>query len=175
VPSLYSEKIPELTYIWYLLCQFSVVKINCEMSTYEAATTADDAVPQDRRPQSYTADIGNGHHDYTPMNVTSEDTDEKNVRTTETELQALASHTTSSSPPMRLHATWVDSWTAEVLSCALSVIALACLVSALRYFDGYVVTKLPLKVSINTLVAVFAAIIKSSLLLPVAEGMLLCN
>jgi hypothetical protein len=127
------------------------------------------------QPRSYTAHIGTGHHEYTPMNVTSEDADGKNVRTTETELQALASHTTSSSPLMQFHATWVDSWTAEVLSSALSVIALACLVSALRYFDGYVVTKLPLKVSINTLVAVFAAIIKSSILLPVAEGVLLRN
>jgi hypothetical protein len=36
-----------------------------------------------------------------------------------------------------------------------------------------VVTEMPLKISINTLVAVLAAVVKTSLLLPVAEGTLL--
>jgi hypothetical protein len=62
---------------------------------------------------------------------------------------------------------------AEILSCVLSVLALACLVAVLRYFDGSVVTEMPLKISINTLVAVLAAVVKTSLLLPVAEGTLL--
>lgn len=63
-----------------------------------------------------------------------------------------------------------DSWIIEVLSCALAIVALICLISVLRYFDGSVMTELPLHISINTLVATLAAMIKASVLLPVAEG-----
>jgi hypothetical protein len=59
------------------------------------------------------------------------------------------------------------------MSCVLSVLALASLVAVLRHFNGSVVMEMPLKISINTLVAIFAAIIKSALLLPVAEGTLI--
>ena len=69
----------------------------------------------------------------------------------------------------RLHSRWVDGWAAELMSCALSTIAMVFLVATLRYFDGRVITEMPLKISINTLVAILAGIIKSSLLLPVAE------
>jgi len=55
------------------------------------------------------------------------------------------------------------------MSCALSIIAMASLVATLWYFDGRVITEMPLKISINTLVAILAGITKSSLLLPVAE------
>jgi len=55
------------------------------------------------------------------------------------------------------------------MSCALSVVAMASLVATLRYFDGRVITEMPLKISINTLVAILAGITKTSLLLPVAE------
>jgi len=55
------------------------------------------------------------------------------------------------------------------MSCALSILAMYCLMATLYYFDGRVITKMPLKISINTLVAILAGIIKSSLLLPVAE------
>lgn len=65
---------------------------------------------------------------------------------------------------------WVDSWAAEALSCSLAVIALVCLIAILQYFDGYIITQTPLKISINTLVAIYAGTIKTSLLLPVAEG-----
>ena len=56
-----------------------------------------------------------------------------------------------------------------MMSCALSTIAMVFLVATLRYFDGRVITEMPLKISINTSVAILAGIIKSSLLLPVAE------
>lgn len=65
---------------------------------------------------------------------------------------------------------WVNSWTAEALSCALAVIALICLIATLKYFEGTVTTRIPLNISINTLVSIYAATIKASLLLPVAEG-----
>ena len=54
-------------------------------------------------------------------------------------------------------------------SCVLFCVAMACLAAALRYFDGRVVTEMPLTISINTLVAILAGITKSSVLLPVAE------
>jgi hypothetical protein len=69
----------------------------------------------------------------------------------------------------RFYAFWNDAWTAESLSCGLSLLALICLVASLRYLEGYALIDMPLQISINTLVAVFAAVIKASLLLPVAE------
>jgi hypothetical protein len=65
---------------------------------------------------------------------------------------------------------WIDGWTAEILSCSLSAAALLGLMATLRYFEGWVITAMPLKININSLVAVFATTIKASLLLAVAEG-----
>ncbi|KAF2647844.1 hypothetical protein K491DRAFT_784470 [Lophiostoma macrostomum CBS 122681] len=70
----------------------------------------------------------------------------------------------------RLRALWIDGWITEFLSCGLAVIAFIGLVVTLRIFNGHVLTEVPLKISINTLAAVFSAVTKSSLLLPVAEG-----
>jgi hypothetical protein len=79
-------------------------------------------------------------------------------------------------PKQRLHRTlylrWINGWTAEVLSCALSAAALFCLIATLRYFEGRIITEMPLKISINTLVAVLATTIKASLLLAITEGMI---
>jgi len=80
------------------------------------------------------------------------------------------SHTPSWLYSQRLHAYWTNGWIPETVSCGLSFIALVCLIATLRYFEGHSLTDMPLKININTLVAVFAAVIKSSLLLPVAEG-----
>lgn len=65
---------------------------------------------------------------------------------------------------------WIDSWTAEILSCSVSAATLFCLIATLRSFEGRVVTEMPLKININSLVAVLATAIKASLLLAVAEG-----
>ena len=65
---------------------------------------------------------------------------------------------------------WVNGWTSEVLSCTLAITALACLIATLKAFDGNVLTEMPLHISINTLIAIFTAVIKSSILLPVSEG-----
>jgi hypothetical protein len=70
----------------------------------------------------------------------------------------------------RLQLRWDDGWAAEIVSYVFAVVAIACLVSTLRYFDGSVVTEVPLKIPINTLVAILVGVAKSSLLLPVAEG-----
>lgn len=65
---------------------------------------------------------------------------------------------------------WTNGWTSEVFSCSLAITALICLVVALSLFDGGLLTDMPLKISVNTLIAVFTAVIKSSLLLPVSES-----
>jgi hypothetical protein len=135
----------------------------------------DHLVPRDepsRIASSYATKTGTNDHNYTAVSVSSQEHGEKTSHATETALQA------SDSPKKprlyaRLQKQWVDGWAAEIGSCALSVLALACLVAVLRYFDGYVVTEMPLKISLNTLVAVLGAVLKSSLLLPVAEGTLL--
>jgi hypothetical protein len=114
------------------------------------------------RPQSYAASIGNAGYG-SGLNT---------MQTTGYLEHSPASSTAKSAPPPRnrIYTFWVDGWTSETLSSALSIAALICLIATLRYFDGYVVTEMPLKISVNTLVAVFTAIIKSSLLVPVAEG-----
>ena len=102
-----------------------------------------------------TAKVGTNDHIYTSVG-------EKGSQESQTAMH------TSAKPS--LFARLQDGWTAEILSCALSVAALAGLMAALKYFDGRVVTEMPLKISINTLVAVIAAVVKTALLLPVAEG-----
>lgn len=64
---------------------------------------------------------------------------------------------------------WTDNWLIEVLSCTFAVLALACLIVTLWHFDGAIITALPLTININTLIAVISAVIKSAILLPVAE------
>lgn len=65
---------------------------------------------------------------------------------------------------------WNNEWVPEIMSCAFSFVALLCLFVTLLHFDGYALVEIPLMISINAWVAIFAALIKSSLLLPVAEG-----
>jgi hypothetical protein len=65
---------------------------------------------------------------------------------------------------------WIDGWTAEILSCSVSAATLLCLIATLRYFEGRVVTEMPLKINMNSLVAVLATTIKATLLLAVGEG-----
>ena len=71
----------------------------------------------------------------------------------------------------QLTAWWRDGWIAELLSCGLALIAFIGLIIILRAFNHYVITEIPLKISIDTLVAVLSAVVKSSLLLPVSAGM----
>lgn len=72
----------------------------------------------------------------------------------------------------RTVAFWMDSWIAEVLSCGVAVLSLIGLTVTLRVFQGKPLADYPLKISLNTIVAVFSAIVKASLLMPVGEGML---
>jgi hypothetical protein len=65
---------------------------------------------------------------------------------------------------------WIDGWRAEILGCSVSAAALFCLIATLQYFEGRVITEMPLKINMNSLVAVLATTIKATLLLAVAEG-----
>lgn len=67
---------------------------------------------------------------------------------------------------------WDNEWVPETMSCFGSLVALLCLLVTLRHFDGYALVEIPLMISINAWVAIFADIVKSSLLLPIAEGRL---
>jgi hypothetical protein len=131
------------------------------MPCYEPAT--DGAVQRahsQSQPRSYTNSIYTDHHIYSSVSSIDEDPNRKNKRAIEPEDWLSTLYTLL----------WVDGWAAETLSCTLSVAALVCLMWALRCADGNVITDIPLNMPINTLVAVFAAVIKSSLLLSVAEG-----
>jgi hypothetical protein len=69
-----------------------------------------------------------------------------------------------------VHDYWINGWTGEIFSCAFALIVLLWLITTLRYVEGRIMTEVPLKISVNTLVAVFAVTIKASLLLAVSEG-----
>jgi hypothetical protein len=145
------------------------------ISNHDTADPMDHSVPRDepsRTAPSYEANAGTSDHSYIAVSANSQEYGEKTSHATETALQVSDSPTKP-----RLYARpqkqWVNGWAAKKVSCVLSVLALACLMVVLRYFDEYVVTAMPLKISINTSGAVLAAVIKSSLLLPVAEGLLL--
>jgi hypothetical protein len=142
------------------------------MSNRDPSDPMDHLVPPDepsRIAPSYAAKAGTNNHNYTAVSVSSQEHGEK------TSFATNNASNLSTKPRMyaRLQKQWVDGWAAEIASCALSFLALASLVIVLRYFDGYVVTEIPLLISINTLVAILAGVIKSALLLPVGEGMLL--
>jgi hypothetical protein len=107
-------------------------------------------------------------HAYHADCISSEEPYDKAIDMREANDGPPAAHKTSSLL-QQFRSWWNDGWVAEVMSCALSVVAMACLITTLRYFDGHVLTQMPLKISINTLVAIMAAVVKSSLLLPVAE------
>jgi hypothetical protein len=65
---------------------------------------------------------------------------------------------------------WDNSWTPELLSCLVAVLALGGLLLVLGMYQGRVLGDLPIKISINAVISVFASIIKASLIMPVAEG-----
>lgn len=89
-------------------------------------------------------------------------------------LETTSSKSTTEETPSLTHASkinssWTDGWLAETISCVVAMLALASLIATLRYFDGSILTDLPLHVSINTLIAVIGALIKAMILVPVAE------
>ena len=65
---------------------------------------------------------------------------------------------------------WHDTWFAEVLSCCCAVICLGAIVITLSMHQGKTLPRWPLDISINALLAVFTAILKATLALPLTEG-----
>lgn len=110
-----------------------------------------------------------GHQLYAPVDTEPHlNSDHKGVRVIKS--KATTWHRSASTVFKKLSTFWADTWTAEILSCGLALIAFICLISTLRRLEGGVLTNMPLKISINTLVAVYAGVIKASLLFPVTEG-----
>jgi hypothetical protein len=64
---------------------------------------------------------------------------------------------------------WLRVWKWELLSSLLSFGSLLVIVAILAFHDGQPIPSWPRFVSINSLIAVFAAIFKGSLLMPVCE------
>ena len=66
----------------------------------------------------------------------------------------------------------LDHWT---ISCLLSCVALAAIVLTLALHAGRSMPQWPNLISINSLVAIFTAIMKAALLLPVTEGVIISH
>jgi len=65
---------------------------------------------------------------------------------------------------------WHYTWLLEVLSCVLASIFFAAIVITLAIHKDQPLPKWPKAISINSLVAIFNAMLKACLLTPVAEG-----
>lgn len=65
---------------------------------------------------------------------------------------------------------WQDSWAAELVSSIVALAALAGMVGTLASHQGRPMPKWREGITLNTLVAVFSAVLKSALIMPVAEG-----
>lgn len=61
-------------------------------------------------------------------------------------------------------------WTTEILSCTIASLCLAAIIGILSTHQGLPLPQWPLNITINALVAVFTAIFKMALLVPVADG-----
>lgn len=61
-------------------------------------------------------------------------------------------------------------WTVEILSCLIASLCLAAILGILITHQGLPLPQWPLNITINALIAVFTAIFKMALMVPVAEG-----
>lgn len=70
---------------------------------------------------------------------------------------------------------WVQSldrgWTPEIGSCVLATIAFTSLIGLLLKFSDEPLPDLPRDITFNTIIAIITAILKASLMMPVAEGL----
>jgi len=65
---------------------------------------------------------------------------------------------------------WQDTWMAELFSCLVALVALVMMVIVLAVYQGRPMPQWPRAISLNTLVAVFSAVLKAALMMPVGEG-----
>jgi hypothetical protein len=68
--------------------------------------------------------------------------------------------------------TWKYIWFMEILSLVLAIIALIAIYITLTIHNDRPMPEWPKLISINTLISIFTAILKASLMMPVAEGKL---
>lgn len=61
-------------------------------------------------------------------------------------------------------------WTVEILSCLIASVCLAAILGILITHQGLPLPQWPLNITINALIAIFTAIFKMALMVPVAEG-----
>ena len=152
---------------------------SCTAFNISQGSTADDGYQKTNAmsllPQVRSDDLST-NYSYTPVEMASfsskiSDPGRKPMETVEVN-SLHAESGTAWQPPLtsKIYRMWTDGWTIEVLCCAMAVMALICLCATLRYFDGHIITAIPLKININTLIAVFGALMKAAILLPVAES-----
>jgi len=73
--------------------------------------------------------------------------------------------------PKPLMKIWKYAWIMEILSFVLAIIALAAIYITLAVHNERPMPQWPKLISINALISIFTAILKASLMMPVAEGM----
>ena len=87
-----------------------------------------------------------------------------------TEQQARKGKATRQYLSQPFNEVWHYAWTIELLSVLLAGIALAAIVITLLVHEDKPQPQWPKVISINTLVAIFTAILKAALMVSVAEG-----
>lgn len=70
----------------------------------------------------------------------------------------------------RLRELWGNSWVVETFSCCIALIFLAATVITLAIHQNKPQPKWPRLISINALIAIFSALMKAALVLPLSEG-----
>jgi Protein of unknown function (DUF3176) len=70
---------------------------------------------------------------------------------------------------------WNQPWIIETISCLLSCVAFAAIILTLALHAGQPMPQWPNLISINSLIAIFTAIMKAALLLPVTEGVIISH
>ena len=65
---------------------------------------------------------------------------------------------------------WTHDWVLEIISCCVAGAAFVAVIVTLALHHDRPIPQWPGLISINSLISVFTAIMKASLLLPVAEG-----
>ena len=70
-----------------------------------------------------------------------------------------------------LNRVWTYAWLSEISSLFLATLALAAIFITLATHSGRPMPQWPRWISINSLIAIFTAVLKAALMMPVAEGM----
>ncbi|KAH6712655.1 hypothetical protein BKA61DRAFT_737007 [Leptodontidium sp. MPI-SDFR-AT-0119] len=107
------------------------------------------------------------HHEHQPMPVVPEKSETASQGSTA--LETAASRTRRDFSP-RILLLMADLWIWEILSCVLATICLVVIVAILDVHQDRPLPQWPNYISINSLIAIMTAIMKASLMLPVAEG-----